>query len=312
MGHFLVSRLISAGIVVFGVTSLVFFMIHLIPGDPVEVMLGESAQLADRENLRHALGLDRPLLVQWGDYIYHLVRLDFGESLHSRQAIVDIIGERIPATVELTIVALLFAIAIALPLGVLAALHKNSSWDRSAMTVSLLGVSIPNFLMGPLLVLFFSMYLGWLPVSGRDTPASVILPALTLGTAMAAILSRMVRATLLEVINEDYIRTARAKGLSTFKVIFLHALPNTMLPIVTLLGLQLGALLAGAVITEVVFSWPGIGQLTIDAIQKRDYPLVQTCILLISLTYVLVNIATDIFYSVLDPRIRLGQESVSE
>ncbi|WP_455218581.1 ABC transporter permease, partial [Kaarinaea lacus] len=163
-----------------------------------------------------------------------------------------------------------------------------------------------------LLILLFSMYLGWLPVSGRDTSASVILPALTLGTAMAAILSRMVRATLLEVINEDYIRTARAKGLSTFKVIFLHALPNTMLPVVTLLGLQLGALLAGAVITEVVFSWPGIGQLTIDAIQKRDYPLVQTCILLISLTYVLVNIATDIFYSVLDPRIRLGQESASE
>jgi len=312
MGHFLVARLISAGIVVLGVTSLVFFMIHLIPGDPVEVMLGESAQLADRENLRHALGLDRPLMVQWGDYFNHIVRLDFGESLHSKRPIADVMGERIPATIELTIVALLFAIAISLPLGVLAALHKDSGWDRSAMAVSLLGVSIPNFLMGPLLILLFSMYLGWLPVSGRDVSSSVILPALTLGTAMAAILSRMIRATLLEVINEDYIRTARAKGLSTFKVIFLHAMPNTMLPIITLLGLQLGALLAGAVITEVVFSWPGIGQLTIDAIQKRDYPLVQGCILLISLTYVLVNIATDVFYSVLDPRIRLGQESVSQ
>jgi len=200
----------------------------------------------------------------------------------------------------------LFAIAIALPLGVMAALHKNTVWDRSAMTVSLLGVSIPNFLMGPLLILLFSMYLGWLPVSGRESPDSVILPALTLGTAMAAILSRMVRATLLEVINEDYIRTARAKGLSRFRVILLHAMPNTMLPIITLLGLQLGALLAGAVITEVVFSWPGIGQLTIDAIHTRDYPLVQSCILLISLSYVLVNIVTDILYSVLDPRIRLG------
>jgi peptide/nickel transport system permease protein len=309
MGHFLVTRLASAAIVVFGVTSLVFFMIHLIPGDPVEVMLGESARVADRENLRHALGLDRPVLVQWLDYLYHIARLDLGVSLHSKEPITSILLMHIPATIELTLIALLFAIIISLPLGILAALNKNTVWDRAAMTVSLLGVSIPNFLVGPLLVLFFSMYLGWLPVSGRDAPESVILPALTLGMAMAAILSRMVRATLLEIINEDFIRTARAKGLSRFRVIMLHALPNTLLPLITLLGLQLGALLAGAVITEVVFSWPGIGQLTIDAIQKRDYPLVQSCILLISLTYVLVNIATDILYSVADPRIRLGQES---
>lgn len=307
MGHFLVTRLASAAIVVFGVISLVFFMIHLIPGDPVEVMLGESARVADRENLRHALGLDRPLLVQWLDYLYHLARFDLGESLHSRQAVSDILIARIPATLELTLVALLFAIIIALPLGIMAALHKDTGWDRTAMTVSLLGVSIPNFLMGPLLILLFAMYLGWLPVSGRDSSESVILPALTLGTAMAAILSRMVRATLLEVINEDYIRTARAKGLSRFRTIILHALPNTLLPIITLLGLQLGALLAGAVITEVVFSWPGIGQLTIEAIHSRDYPLVQSCVLLISLSYVLVNIVTDILYSVLDPRVRLGK-----
>lgn len=307
MGHFLVTRFASAAIVVFGVTSLVFFMIHLIPGDPVEVMLGESARVADRENLRHALGLDRPLLVQWLDYLYHLMRFDLGESLHSKQPIIDILLAHIPATLELTLVALLFAIVIALPLGIMAALHRNTGWDRTAMTVSLLGVSIPNFLMGPLLILLFAMYLGWLPVSGRESPDSVILPALTLGTAMAAILSRMVRATLLEVINEDYIRTARAKGLSRFRTILLHAMPNTMLPIITLLGLQLGALLAGAVITEVVFSWPGIGQLTIEAIHTRDYPLVQSCILLISLSYVLVNIVTDILYSVLDPRVRLGE-----
>jgi len=306
MGRFLVTRLASAAIVVFGVTSLVFILIHLIPGDPVEVMLGESARVTDRENLRHALGLDRPLLAQWLDYLYHIARFELGESLHSRQPIIDILTARIPATLELTLVALVFAIGIAFPLGVMAALHKNTAWDRTAMTVSLLGVSIPNFLMGPLLILLFSMYLGWLPVSGRESPDSVILPALTLGTAMAAILSRMVRATLLEVINEDYIRTARAKGLSRFRVILLHAIPNTMLPIITLLGLQLGALLAGAVITEVVFSWPGIGQLTIDAIHTRDYPLVQSCVLLISLSYVLVNIVTDILYSVLDPRIRLG------
>ncbi|HEY5603776.1 MAG TPA: nickel ABC transporter permease, partial [Gammaproteobacteria bacterium] len=308
MGHFLLTRLVSAAIVVFGVTSLVFFMIHFIPGDPVEVMLGESARMADRESLRQALGLDRPVLVQWFDYLYHAAQFDFGASLHSKEPVAGILLARLPATLELTILALVFALVISLPLGILAALHKNTGWDRTAMTVSLLGVSIPNFLMGPLLILLFSMYLGWLPVSGRDAPESVILPALTLGTAMAAILSRMVRATLLEVIHEDYIRTARAKGLSGFKVIMLHAMPNTLLPIITLLGLQLGALLAGAVITEVVFAWPGIGQLTIDAIHKRDYPLVQACVLLISLSYVLVNLATDILYSVLDPRIRLGQQ----
>ena len=310
MGHFFISRLISALVVIFGVTSLVFFMIHLIPGDPVEVMLGESAQVADRESLRHALGLDQPVFVQWINYLLNVMQLDFGESLHSRQAITDIIAQRVPATLELALFALLFALAISLPLGILAAMQRQSFWDRSAMVVSLLGVSIPNFLMGPLLILLFSIYLGWLPVSGRDSSSSVILPALTLGTAMAAILSRMVRATLLEVINEDYIRTARAKGMSKLRVMIFHALPNTLLPVITLLGLQLGALLAGAVITEVVFSWPGIGQLTIEAIQKRDYPLVQSCILLISFTYVLVNTATDVLYGVLDPRIRLGaQES---
>lgn len=306
MSQFLFSRLISAAIVVFGVTSLVFFLIHFIPGDPVEVMLGESARAADRESLRHALGLDKPVLAQWGDYLIRVAQLDFGESLHSRQPIIDIITSRLPATIELAVVALVFALIISLPLGIVAAMNRQTVWDRGAMTISMLGVSIPNFLMGPLLILLFSIYLMWLPVSGRESPLSVVLPALTLGTAMAAILSRMVRATLLEVINEDYIRTARAKGMSRLRVMIFHALPNTLLPLVTLLGLQLGALLAGAVITEVIFSWPGIGQLTIDAIQKRDYPLVQACVLLISITYVMVNTATDVMYGLLDPRIRHG------
>jgi len=308
MQRFILSRLINTLLVVFGVTSLVFFLIHLIPGDPVEVMLGESAQIADRESLRHALGLDQPVMTQWISYLWHVLQLDFGQSLHSRQAIVDILAQRIPATAQLALASLAVALLIALPLGMVAALRRQTSWDYGAMTVSLLGISIPNFLMGPLLILLFSIYLGWLPVSGRDTPASLIMPALTLGTAMAAILSRMLRATLLEVIHEDYIRTARAKGMAMWRVIVLHALPNTLLPIITLLGLQLGALLAGAVITEVVFSWPGIGQLTIDAIQARDYPLVQACILLISFTYVMVNTATDVLYGVLDPRIRVGDQ----
>ena len=306
---FLLSRLGSAAIVVFGVLCLVFFLVHLVPGDPVEVMLGESAQAADREALRVALGLDRPLLSQFVHYLSQVAQLDLGVSLHSSRPIVDILLERLPATLELAIAALLIAVSIAFPLGVVAAVRKDSGWDHGAMMVSLLGVSIPNFLMGPLLILIFAVWLGWVPVSGREGLASLVLPAVTLGTAMAAILSRMVRATLLEVLGEDYIRTARAKGLGPRAVIWRHALRNALLPVITLLGLQLGALLAGAVITEAVFSWPGIGQLMIEAIQRRDYPVVQACVLVISLAYVGVNTLTDVAYGWFDPRVRLGMGS---
>lgn len=306
MAHYFTARIVTAILVILGVSTLVFFLIHFIPGDPVEVMLGESARASDREALRRALGLNEPLLVQWLNFMKGILSLDFGMSLHARRPVTDMLLERIPATLQLTGFALLFSITIAFPLGLIAAMRRNSAWDHGAMMVSLTGVSIPNFLMGPLLILVFAVYLGWLPVSGRESAASVILPALTLGTAMAAILSRMIRSTLLEVINEDFIRTAYAKGLSPWRVVVLHALPNAMLPVVTLLGLQLGALLAGAVITEVVFSWPGIGQLTIDAIQKRDYPLVQACVLLVSLSYVAVNMLTDLLYGALDPRIRMS------
>ena len=301
-----ISRLGSTAVVVFGVLCLVFFLIHLVPGDPVEVMLGESARPADRMALRESLGLDKPLPVQFGSYLSHVVHLDLGTSLRSKRPIIDILAERLPATLELAIAALVVAIGVAFPLGIIAAVRKDTVWDHSAMAVSLLGVSIPNFLMGPLLILFFSLWLGWFPVNGREGFGSLVLPAITLGTAMAAILSRMVRATLLEVLGEDYIRTARAKGLGPRAVIWRHALRNALLPVITLLGLQLGALLAGAVITEAVFSWPGIGQLIIEAIQSRDYPVVQACVLLISLSYVLVNTLTDLAYSWLDPRVRLG------
>jgi len=199
---------------------------------------------------------------------------------------------------------LLVAVLVALPLGSIAALRKDSIYDNGAMVFSLLGVSIPNFWMGPLLILLFSLTLGWLPVSGRDGLASLVLPALTLGTALAAILARMVRSTLLEVLGEDYIRTARAKGLRESAVVVHHALRNASLPIITVLGLQLGTLLGGAVITEIIFAWPGVGQLTIESIQRRDYPVVQACILLISLSYVLVNTLTDFVYAWLDPRVR--------
>ncbi len=301
----LVSRLLSTLVVIFGVATIVFFLIHLVPGDPVEVMLGESAQQADREALRSALGLDQPIHIQFLNYLNGLLHFDLGNSLHSKRPISEELLERIPATVELAVTSLLVAIMIAFPLGVMAAVRKSTLWDSTAMTISLLGVSIPNFVMGPLLILIFSVQLGWFPVSGREGVGTLILPAITLGTALAAILSRMVRSTLLEVLNEDFVRTARAKGLSETTVIWKHALKNAMLPIITLLGLQLGVLLAGSIITEIVFSWPGIGQLTIESIKRRDYPVVQACVLLISLTYVVVNMLTDLAYSWLDPRIRV-------
>jgi peptide/nickel transport system permease protein len=306
MLRFLLSRLLSTVIVVIGVVCLVFLLIHLVPGDPVDMMLGENAQMADRNALREALGLNQSIGVQLLSYFGNLLHGDLGTSLHSRVPVSELLAQRIPATMELAIVSLLLASAIAFPLGVVAALNKGKGWDRTAMGVSMLGVSIPNFLLGPLLILIFSIYLGWLPVSGREGPASMILPAITLGTALAAVLSRMIRSTLLEVLHEDYIRTARAKGDSHLQVIIHHALPNAMLPIITLLGLQLGVLLGGAVITETVFSWPGIGKLTIDSIMKRDYPVVQACVLLISLTYVVVNMLTDMVYAWIDPRIRIG------
>ena len=305
MSRFLISRLVSAMLVIAGVSLAVFLLIHLVPGDPVEVMLGDSARPADRAALRSQLGLDRPLVDQLTAWWGGLLQLDLGLSLHSRRPITELVFERLPATLELTAAALTVALAVALPLGVVAALSRGGWWDRGAMGVSLLGVSIPNFWLGPVLILVFSLGLGWLPVSGREAPGSLVLPAVTLGTALAAVLARMLRAALLEVLGEDYIRTARAKGLGDLRVTLRHALPNAALPVVTLLGLQLGALLGGAVVTETVFGWPGVGQLTVEAIQKRDYPLVQGCVLLISVAYVLINTLTDLVYGWIDPRVRL-------
>ena len=307
MLNYLGTRLFTALLVVIGVMTIVFMLIHIVPGDPIEVMLGESAHAADREALRETLGLNLPLSTQWVNYINGLLHLDLGTSLHTKRPVVDVLTERIPATSLLAGTSILIALMIALPLGTLAAVRKGSIWDRTAMTFSMLGVAIPNFWMGPMLILVFSLWLGWFPVSGNEHILSLVLPALTLGTALAAILSRMIRASLLEVLNEDYIRAANARGLLPSTVIWKHALKNAALPVVTILGMQLGALLAGAVITETVFSWPGIGQLTIEAIQKRDYPVIQSCVLLISLCYVLVNLLTDLAYAWLDPRVSLAE-----
>jgi len=286
------------------VAGLVFLLIHLIPGDPVDVMLGESALAADRIALRSQLGLDLPLWQQLLNFYTGLVQGDLGGSLHQGRPVSALIIERLPATAELASAALGFALLLSLPLGVLAARRAGRWQDRAASGVALLGLSIPNFWLGPLLILAFSIGLGLTPVSGRDSGLSLLLPALTLGLSLAAVNTRMVRASLLEVLQQPFVRTARAKGLSEGRAVWRHALPNAALPVLTLLGLQLGNLLAGAVITETVFAWPGLGSLLMDAIRQRDYPVVQGCVLFISCAYVLVNGLTDLAYGWLDPRTR--------
>lgn len=302
------ARFLTALAVVFGVVCLVFFLLHLVPGDPVEVMLGESARPADRAALQQALGLDQPVHVQFIRYMANLSQFDLGISFYSKRPVRDLLLERLPATVELGTAALLVALLMAVPLGMLAAVKKGTAWDAGATGVALFGVSIPNFWMGPMLILVGALWLGWFPVSGREGIASLVLPALTLGTALAAILSRMIRSALLEVLNEDFMRTARGKGLAERTVILRHGLRNALLPVITLLGLQLGALLSGAVITETVFSWPGIGSLVVEAIHRRDYPVVQATVLCISTSYVALNVLTDFVYAWIDPRVRLGSQ----
>lgn len=300
-------RLISAAIVMLGVSTITFALLHVVPGDPVEVMLGESASTADRKALRADLGLDKPVIGQWLAFQKDLIRLDFGESLYSKKPIKKLIAERAPWTALLALTSLWIALLIAVPLGTLAALKAGTSVDTLASSFSLLGVSIPNFLFGPLLIIIFSISLGWFPTSGKDGLSSIVLPALTLGSSLAAVLSRMIRASLLEVMSEDYVVAAHARGLSKLRVLMAHIYPNASLPVLTVVGLQLGALLGGAVITEIIFSWPGIGQLLIEGIQRRDYPVVQACVLVVSFVYVLVNMLTDIAYSHLDPRISFAQ-----
>lgn len=300
----MLKRLLAVVPVVFGVLLLTFMLVHLVPGDPVEVMLGESATSADRVQLRAELGLDQPLAVQFKRYLASLAHGDFGRSIHTHLPVAELLKARIPATVRLAMVAFVIAILIGLPLGIAAALKAQHWPDRLATLLSLSLSAMPAFWLGPLLMLVFALWLGLLPVSGMETPGSIVLPALTLGFGLAAILTRMTRASLLEVLNEDFVRTARAKGLPERAVILRHAMRAALLPIVTVLGLQLGGLLAGAVITETVFGWEGLGRLLVESIEKRDYPVTQACVLVIALAYVLINLLTDLLYSRLDPRVR--------
>ncbi|OIQ87123.1 glutathione transport system permease protein GsiC [mine drainage metagenome] len=300
----MLKRLAGVLMTVFGVLLLTFMLLHLVPGDPVEVMLGESATGADRVALRAGLGLDQPLPVQFAGYLGKLGRGDFGFSIHSHTPISRLLAERLPATVRLALLSLLIALLVGIPLGVAAALRQNR-WPDLLATMSALTLSaMPSFWLGPLLMLVFALWLGWLPVSGMESASAIVLPALTLAGGLVAILTRMTRVSLLEVLNEDFIRTARAKGLPEATVILRHALRAALLPVVTVVGLQLGSLLTGAVITETVFGREGIGRLLVESIGQRDYPVTQACVLVIALTYVLVNVLTDLLYSRVDPRIR--------
>ncbi len=286
------------------VVSVVFLLIHIVPGDPVVQMLGEGATASDIDALRHAYGLDAPLIQQYLHYWNGiLLHLDFGRSLRLRDTVLHLVLQRYPYTLALTLAAMVIGVAAAIPAGIASALHRNRWQDRVLGVVSLVGLSFPNFALGPILILLFSIYLGWLPVSTAgnggvgDFLVHLILPALTLGLSLAAVLTRMVRTAMLEELGQDYIRTARAKGLTENQVVYHHALRNALIPILTVIGLQFGSLLAGAIVTETIFSWPGIGRLTLSAISNRDYALVQGCILAVGLTYVAVNLLTDIAYN---------------
>lgn len=304
MTRFLIRRLLWSVPVLLGVLTAVFFLIHLIPGDPIDVMLGERAAEADRVALRAALHLDDPIPTQYGRFLAGVARGDLGRSLTSQRPVAGLILARYPATLQLAAAALLISLLIALPLGILSAARPRSMIDAGGLLFSLFGISMPTFWLGPLLIIFFSLKLDWLPVSGRHGIASLVLPALTLGLGMSAILVRMTRSSLLEVFPKEFILAARAKGLSERRVMLKHALRNALIPLLTVVGLQIGALLTGSIITETIFSWPGLGRLTIQAIQGRDYPLVQGCILAIALTYVLVNLMIDLLYAAVDPRVQ--------
>jgi ABC-type dipeptide/oligopeptide/nickel transport system permease component len=287
-----------------GVATVVFALIHLVPGDPAEAMLGEAASPADLQALRERLGLTRPLLAQYRDYLGGLLQGDLGTSFRWSTPVAQEIASRLANTVQLALAAMSVAVLIAIPLGVVAALYRGRAADQIAMTLSLAGISMPNFWLGPLLALVFAVQLGWLPVSGIGTPANLVLPAATLGAALAAILARMTRASLIDELRELYVIAARARGLSRARTVVAHALRNSLIPVVTILGLQFGAVLTGTIITETIFAWPGVGRLLIQAIGFRDYPLVQGCILFIAVTYVMVNLLVDLVYAWLDPRIR--------
>jgi peptide/nickel transport system permease protein len=304
--RYLFRRVVALVPVALGVATLTFALIHLVPGDPVIAMLGENAPTADIITMRHELGLDRPFLEQYLSFLGGFAHGDLGESISMRVPVARLVMERYPATLELAAAGLVVAILIAIPLGIVAGANPGSAFDIGAMGFAIIGISVPHLYLGPLLMIIFSLDLRWLPLTGRGGLTHLVLPAITLGTALAAIIARMLRQSLLQVLAADYMRTARSKGLSETAALVRHGLRNALTPVITLLGLEAGALLTGSIITEMIFSWPGLGRLLITAISNRDYPLVEGCVLTFALSYVLVNTLTDLAYSIVDPRIRLG------
>jgi peptide/nickel transport system permease protein len=307
-------RLLATIPVLFLVTLGVFMLIHLVPGDPVEVMLGESQDPVAKEALRHDLGLDQPLYIQYANWLIRLAQGDLGRSVRTHQTVLDNVTQRIRPTLELAIYAMLIALVVAVPLGILTATHRNSPLDSVGTSFALFGVCMPNFVLALLLIFVFGVSLHWLPISSYTDPVdnpvagikSLTLPAITLGLALAAVIARTLRSSLLESLGEEYIKTARAKGLDTGSVVIGHALKNALIPVVTVIGLQFGTLIGGAVITEYVFAIPGVGRLVVDSVFARDYPLVQGVVLLICVGFIVCNLLVDILYGWLDPRIRLS------
>jgi ABC-type dipeptide/oligopeptide/nickel transport system permease component len=309
-------------LVIWTVVSLVTFLIEIVPGDPATIILGETATQEQLDNFRHKHGLDKPAFFfsygdegfkwngadnRYADYFAGLLHGDLGNSMRTDRPVTAMILERYPSTIELALAAMLVAVALAVPLGVVAGSRKNSILDNFASVLALLGISLPTFVIGPFLVYICAVKLGWFSPTGSLYPEDIVLPAVTLGAALSAILTRMIRSSVIEELGEDYVRTARAKGVSETTVLFKHVLKNGLIPVVTILGLQLGVLLAGAIITEKIFNWQGLGLLLLDdGIEKRDYRLVQGCVLVISVTYILANSLTDFVYRKLDPRIRLS------
>ncbi|MFE3515603.1 ABC transporter permease [Streptomyces sp. NPDC059166] len=300
------SRIGTALLVLLCTATVAFFLVRL-SGDPVKVLLPPDATAGQESALRHSLGLDRPLLTQYLDYLWGIPRLDFGDSLFYNQPVRAVLADRIPATLLLAAAALVVTLVVALPAGTLAAMRRGRATDRTVMTGVLLGQSTPPFWIGILFILVFAVGLHALPASGYGTFANLVLPAVTLAVYSVAVVARLLRSSLIDVLSSDHIRTARAKGFGPFKVVLRHGLRNASLPVVTVVGLEVGSLLGGAILTEQVFSWPGVGQLTIEAISNRDFPLVQATVLLFAATFVVVNLLVDLSYSLLDPRVRTSR-----
>ncbi len=307
MIQYIVRRFLQMIPIAFGILTLVFSLIHLIPGDPARQIAGENAREEDVRAIRKSLGLDQPLWTQYVSYVSHVVRGDFGRSFQTNELVSTQIRERYPATIQLAFGAMFVALLVAFPLGIVSAIYRNSWIDNVARFFALIGVSMPSFWFGPLLIIAFAINHEWFPVSGRDQGLrSLVLPSVTMGLALAAILTRMIRVSLAEELTQLYVTTAIAKGVTRAKAIFRHALKNALIPVITVLALQFGSLLTGAIITEQIFSWPGLGRLLLQSISNRDYPQVQASILVIALTYILVNFISDLLYGVVDPRIKLS------